>query len=62
MFSGLFPGATFARRTSCLGGLTILMETYGSLRSSGNMFVGVFISLKYIVLAIAQVMVLIQYL
>ena len=36
LFASLFPGSVFARRTTCLGGLALLMETYGDSKVQGN--------------------------
>ena len=34
--ASLFPGSVFARRTTCLGGLALLMDIYGDRKVQGN--------------------------
>ena len=34
--ASLFPGSVFARRTTCLGGLALMMDIYGDSKVQGN--------------------------
>ena len=46
--ASLFPGSVFARRTTCLGGLALLMDIYGDKKVQGNNHVGVRFNLTFL--------------